>query len=395
MRSIRPQRPPFDRLRALRHNGGPDASHSAPPPETKEEGCTLPHARIGVIGVGTFGINHLRCFRQLGYGGVAELVAAADINEKLLAERQAEFGMKAYADYREMLEKEKLDGVTVVTPDPLHRDIVIACAEAGKHILCEKPLDVTVVGCQEMIDACAQNKVLLQVDFHKRFDEYHLEMRRKIANDDIGRIQYGYSHMEDRIEVPRDWFPGWARNSSPAWFLGIHFYDLARFLMEANGKRVWATGCKGKLQSLGVDTWDSIQAKVEFTNGACVAFDTSWILPDGFEAIVNQGIRLVGEQGLIECDSQDRGTVSCTESAGMATHNMSFLRPRVDKQGREVWDGYGIVSIADFAENVNVLLAGGKLADLAPYPSGTDGLEATRIAAGVHKSLEVGGIVEL
>jgi predicted dehydrogenase len=352
-------------------------------------------ARIGVIGVGTFGINHLRCFRQLGYLGIAELVAAADINEEVLAEREAEFGMKAYTDYEEMLAKEELDGVTVVTPDPLHKDIVIACAEAGKHILCEKPLDVTTDGCQEMIDAAASNNVLLQVDFHKRFDEYHLEMKSKIAAGDIGKVQYGYSHMEDRIEVPRDWFPGWARNSSPAWFLGIHFYDLARFLLEANGVRVWATGVKDKLVSLGVDTYDSIQAKVEFSSGACVAFDNAWILPDGFEAIVNQGIRLVGDKGMIECDSQDRGTVSCSEDAGMATHNMSFLRQRTDKQGREVWDGYGITSIADFAENVNVLLDGGKLEDLAPYPSGVDGLEATRIAAGVHESLEAGGIVEL
>ncbi|MGQ9730607.1 MAG: Gfo/Idh/MocA family protein [Candidatus Zipacnadales bacterium] len=355
----------------------------------------MAQARIGVIGVGTFGINHLRAFRQLGYVGVAELVAAADINEKLLEERQAEFGMRGYTDYTEMIEKEQLDGVTVVTPDPLHRDIVITCAEAGLHVLCEKPLDVTVDGCQQMIDACAKANVLLQVDFHKRFDEYHLEMKRKIAAGDIGKVQYGYSHMEDRIEVPRDWFPNWARNSSPAWFLGIHFYDLARFLLEADGVRVWATGAKNKLVGLGIDTYDSIQAKVEFNTGACITFDTAWILPDEFEAIVNQGIRLVGDKGMIECDSQDRGTVSCCEGIGMATHNMSFLRRREDKQGREVWDGYGIVSIADFAENVNVLLEGGRLADLAPYPSGIDGLEATRIAAGVHQSLERGGLVEL
>jgi len=352
-------------------------------------------ARIGVIGVGTFGINHLRTFRQLSYQGVAELVAAADVNEKLLAERRAEFGMRTYTDYREMLGKEQLDGVAVVTPDPLHRDIAIACAEAGKHVLCEKPLDMTVDGSQDMIDACARHKVLLQVDFHKRFDEYHREVKRKVANGDLGRVQYGYVHMEDRLEVPRDWFPGWAKRSSPAWFLGIHFYDLARFILEADGKRVWATGSKGKLQSLGIDTWDSIQAKVEFTNDACITFDTSWILPDQFEAVVNQGIRLVGEKGLIECDSQDRGMVSCSESDGMVTPNMGFLRARTDKQGREVWDGYGVASIADFAENVNVLLDGGKLKELAPYPSGNDGLEATRIAAGVHESLETGGIVEL
>jgi len=352
-------------------------------------------ARIGVIGIGTFGINHLRCFRQMGYAGEAQLVAAADVNEELLAERGQEFEFTPYSDYKEMLANEQLDGITVVTPDPYHRAIVIDVANAGVHILCEKPLDVTVAGCQEMIDAAAANDVLLQVDFHKRYDEYHIAMKQKIEAGDLGDIEYGYSHMEDRIEVPRDWFPGWAVNSSPGWFLGIHFYDLARFLMEADGIRAWATGYKGKLQSVGVDTWDSIAAKVEFDNGASVMFDTSWILPDTFEAVVNQGIRLVGTEGMMECDSQDRGTITCNYDDGMQTHNMSFLRQRFDKQGREVFEGYGMESIADFARNVNVLLDGGSLADLGNYPDGYDGLEATKIAAGVHQSIETGGIVEL
>ncbi len=358
----------------------------------------MAQCRVGVIGVGTFGINHLRCFRQLGYIGVAELVAAADINENLLEERRKEFTFTPYTDYREMIEKERLDAVTVVTPDPLHHDIVMYCAEHKLHILCEKPLDVTVEGCCEMTEAARRNNVLLQVDFHKRYDEYHIAMKQKIEAGDLGKIQYGYAHMEDRIEVPKDWFPGWAPKSSPAWFLGIHFYDLARFLMNnAKGVAVWATGAKGRLTSLGVDTWDSISAKVLFDNGATVAFDTSWILPYEFEAIVNQGIRLVGELGFLECDSQDRGTMTCctNDKPAMQTHNKSFLRQRYDKQGREIWEGYGMDSIADFAYNVNVLLEGGKIEDLGDYPSGEDGIEATKIAAGVHKSLETGGIVEL
>ena len=353
--------------------------------------------RIGIIGIGTFGINHLRCFRQLGYIGAAELVAAADLNESLLEERAKEFSFTPYKDYKEMIEKEDLDGVTIVTPDPFHHDIVMHCAEKGVHMLCEKPLDVTVEGCVEMTEAAEKAGVLLQVDFHKRYDEYHIAMKQKIDAGDLGKIQYGYSHMEDRIEVPKDWFPGWAPRSSPAWFLGIHFYDLARYLMGANGVSVWATGRKGRLSGLGVDTWDSVSAKVEFDNGACVAFDTSWILPYEFEAVVNQGIRLVGELGLLECDSQDRGTITCCagDKPGMQTHNKSFLRQKIDKQGREIFEGYGMESIADFAYNLNVLLDGGTIADLGDYPSGKDGIEATKIAAGVHKSIETGGIVTL
>ena len=67
-------------------------------------------ARIGVIGGGTFGINHLRAFRQLGYTGQAELVALADVNAELLHERLQEFPVRGYTDYREMLAQEHSTG---------------------------------------------------------------------------------------------------------------------------------------------------------------------------------------------------------------------------------------------------------------------------------------------
>ncbi len=358
----------------------------------------MAQARIGIVGLGTFGINHLRCFRQLGYQGVAKLVAGCDVNEQLLEQRRREFEFTPYTDYKEMLEKEELDAITVVTPDPFHKDIVLAGAEAGVHVMSEKPLDVTVEGCLEMIEACRKAGVLLMVDFHKRYDEYHVAMKQKIAAGDLGKIQYGYCHMEDRIEVPRDWFPNWAPHSSPAWFLGIHFVDLTRFLMGgAKGTAVWASGMKGKLSSLGVDTYDAVTFMVNFDNGATVVYNTAWHLPDAFEAVVNQGIRLVGTEGLMECDSQDRGTVTCCtgDTPGMQTHNMSFLRERYDKQGRQIFQGYGMESIADFAYNVNVLLEGGTIEDLGDYPSGEDGLEATKIIAAVHESIESGQIVQL
>ena len=79
--------------------------------------------RIGVVGVGTFGINHLRCFRQMGYNGTAQLVAAADLNPKLLEERAHEFGFTPYTDFRQMLAKEKLDGI--VAPQPFDRHGVL------------------------------------------------------------------------------------------------------------------------------------------------------------------------------------------------------------------------------------------------------------------------------
>ena len=199
-------------------------------------------ARIGVIGAGTFGINHLRAFRQLGFMGQAQLVALAELNEETLRNRLQEFPLRGYTDYREMLAHEDLDAVSIVTPDHLHCDIAVDCARAGKHVLVEKPLDVTVEGCRAMVDAAREAGVLLQVDFHKRYDPEHEQLQIAARNGDLGDILYGYAHMEDRIEVPVDWFPRWAGKSSPVWFLGVHFFDLVRWILGCNARRVFATG---------------------------------------------------------------------------------------------------------------------------------------------------------
>ncbi|MFV1966158.1 MAG: hypothetical protein ACC628_12105, partial [Pirellulaceae bacterium] len=158
----------------------------------------------------------------------------------------------------------------------------------------------------------------------------------------------------------------------------------------------FATGQRQHLKSLGVDTLDAVQAHVEFENGAGVCFETSWILPREFEAVVNQGMRLVGTKGLWEVDTQDRGAESCIGGTGMRTWNSSFLRECRDKRGRPHFRGYGVESIEDFALNVHFLLNGGSLDDLdGQHATGEDGLEVTKIAVAAHQSIESGAPVEL
>jgi predicted dehydrogenase len=353
--------------------------------------------KICVVGGGKFGLMHLRAFRQVERDGGCEFLALADINEALLEERKQEFGVRTYTDYCEMLDEEKPDGVTIATPDHLHREIALAAIERGVHVFVEKPLDVTADGCGEIMNAAAEKGLLLEVDFHKRYDPYHLELHRLAREGKLGEIEYGYAWMEDRIEVPRDWWPSWAGVSSPAWFLAIHMVDLFLWIAGTRGKSVYATGTRKKLPSIGVDAWDSISIAASLENDISFQCQVSWILPDAFEAIVNQGIRVVGTEGIMEIDSQDRGASSCFASDNrMATHNLGFFRETTDKTGRTVYGGYGIDAIADFAGNLAFLLGGGPLAELkGEYPDGTDGLEATRIVEAAHKSLDTGDLIQI
>jgi predicted dehydrogenase len=353
--------------------------------------------KVAVVGAGKFGTVHLNAFSQLSYSGVAELAAIAEANPQRAEDLRKEYSCPVYADVDEMLEKADIDAVSVATPDFLHKDVALAAARAGKHILVEKPLDVTVEGCDQIIQAAKDANVLLQVDFHKRYDPDHQAIEQRVQAGDLGDILYGSVYMEDRIEVPAEWFPHWAPKSSPAWFLGVHFYDLVRWIIKSDARSVYATGMKNTLlKDYGVDTYDCINAKVNFENGATFAFDTSWVIPKGFESVVNQAIRIVGTKGVFECDSQDRGSRSCSSEEGMRTYNNNFMREQKDKLGRKILKGYGVESIEDFAYNVGFLKNGGTIDKIEGcYASGEDGREVTRIAVAVHESAKTGKVVNL
>ena len=351
--------------------------------------------KVGIVGGGIFGQWHLKAFTQLQNEGKAELAALADIKEDAREKAASEYGLTPYEDYREMIEKEKLDAITVVTPDHLHADIAITGLEMGCHVLSEKPMATTMEDCRRMVEASknAPDRILM-VDYHKRLDMYHVELEHTIQKGDLGKIQYGYAYMEDRIEVSRDWFKAWPAGSSPFWFIGVHFVDLIRWLIKSDGSKVFATGRREKLKSLGLDFWDNLSAQIVFKSGATFTVDAGWTLPDGFEAIVNQGIRIIGTEGMFEIDSQDRGAGACLKGKTQQSYNLGVYSEKHSPDGKVIYGGYGIESIMEFGNHVNYVLNGGAISDLdGMYANADDGLEVSKICVGIHKSAEEEGTV--
>jgi len=108
----------------------------------RKDNKTTEPIRIGVIGTGRFGPNHLISFQQLERYSHIKLVAMADIDPLKSQQYAKEFGIKAYCDYQEMIEKERLTAVSIATPDHLHGDIAIYALKKGLHVFVEKPLEV-------------------------------------------------------------------------------------------------------------------------------------------------------------------------------------------------------------------------------------------------------------
>jgi predicted dehydrogenase len=351
---------------------------------------------LGVIGGGIWAQHHMNAARELEQEGQARLVGMASKTEETRDRVTAQYKIFGTTDYRELLRRDDVHAVSIVTPDHLHREMAIAAMNAGKHVIVEKPMDLTVEGCREMILAARKNRVLLFVDFHKRYDPVHQKARQLILQGKLGRIQYGYAYMEDKIIVPRDWFPKWAEKSTPFWFIGVHQVDLLRWSLKDEVVGVSARGFRGKLDSLGIPTYDSIHAELVFAGGAVFGVDISWILPDDFEALVNQGMRIVGSEGILELDTQDRGFKGSLKGERFQTFNLNAAHAVETRAGSLHHTGYFIEPVKDFLGLVGRLVNGAELDDVAKdYPSGEDGLEATRISLAVHQSVESGRPVEL
>ena len=355
-------------------------------------------SRVGVIGAGTYGENLIQAFYSAHAAGQIDFVSVADINPAALEKMKGLYGLRGYTDYKAMLDGEALDAVAVVTPDFLHKEITLEAARRKIHLLVQKPLATDVDEGREMIAAAEENNVMLYVDFHKRFDPAHIQLRQAVQSGKLGDIQYGYVCMEDKILIPSVWFKKWAQHSSPAWFLGTHFYDLLYWVLGTAPVRVYASGIRKKLLSMNIDSFDSIQAKFEYENGASITVDTSWILPNSFCSIVNQQIRLVGSDGIYEVDTQDRGVVACFESETFNNvvnpiGKYMDTKPIVGSMPR----GYTIESMLFFLDLI-IMMREGKatLKDLEGfYPTGREALISTQMCAAVHESVRQGKILDI
>jgi len=353
--------------------------------------------KIGIVGGGFFGEIHLKVFGQLEREGRCELVGLADVRPAQLRLRKKQYGVRTFKSHKELIAKAKPDAIAVVTPDHLHRKIAIDALNAGCHVLCEKPLDVTSAGAVEIVRTAKKNKRLLAVDFHKRHAPAHISLKQAVAAGDLGKIEYAYAWMEDRIEVPRDWWPEWSPKSSPMWFLGVHYIDVFRWMVgNPKAKSVYATGHRGKLKSAGVNAWDAIQAHITFEGDIQFTIQVSWILPETFEAIVDQGLRVVGTEGCMEVDGQYLGVRQCLKGELTQTKNHEFYHERIEHDGTVRYTGYGIDSIAEFCDMLNLLGIGYSLKEIAgQYASGAEAVEVVRIGEAAHKSIRTGRPVKL
>jgi predicted dehydrogenase len=247
--------------------------------------------KVGVIGLG-MGRWHLRCFKDTPE---AEIYAVADVKAEKLAEVKKEYEVPhAFEDYKKMLELKELDAVAIVTPNTLHKPMVLDAVKAGKHILCEKPMAMNAAEAQEMLDAANKANLKLMINFNQRFTPTAMYLKERIEAGELGEIYHGKTGW-----IRRGKYTGtlaWLAGEGGSWFctkklsgggalidIGVHVLDLAMWLMgDVQPVTVYgSTWTKFGPEVLGeknavmdVDDWAS--AYVKFDNGADLLVEASW-----------------------------------------------------------------------------------------------------------------------
>lgn len=348
--------------------------------------------RVGIVGAGFIAIRgHLPAYQNHPQ---TEVVALCDVNEARARAVADEHGIpRVFTDYHQMLETAELDIVTVCVPNALHAPVTIAALEAGAHVLCEKPMALTVSEAKAMLTAAERTGRKLAVGFHNRFRPESQALKTFVDQGTLGRIYYATVSLLRRSGIPGygSWFTNKELAGGGALIdNGVHGLDLALWLMghprpvSVQGATFSEFGPRRKgLGGWGADIYEGEQrfdvedlavAMVRFATGATLTIQTSWA---GYGAPEDR-LRLFGRQGGAEIDlsyhDAERRLRLFTDLHDHPVEITPDLRgPAVSPHERQV---------ANFVDSI--------LQDQEPLVTPQQGLLVIQIVENVYRSAETG-----
>ena len=258
--------------------------------------------RVGVIGLGV-GRGHVAGYQS---HPAAEVAAVADLNIDRLQDIADEYGVpKRYESGEEMLEAEKLDVVSVATPNKFHKPLTIAALRAGCHVLCEKPMAMSAAEARQMLAAAKKAGKRLMINFSFRFTDAADALRKQVDAGVLGEVYFARTVWHRRRGIPG--FGGWfttraLSGGGPLIDLGVHRIDLALWLM-GYPRPVWVLGSTydhigkalAKKARKKFDVEDLAAALIKFENGATLIAEASWAANIGERELMET--RILGSQG--------------------------------------------------------------------------------------------------
>ncbi|MBU3216359.1 Gfo/Idh/MocA family oxidoreductase [Clostridium estertheticum] len=250
--------------------------------------------RVGIIGCG--GIANGKHMPSLAKIAEIEMVAFCDIiieKAEIAAKEYGSIGAKVYTDYKELLKDDTIDVVHVCTPNRSHSSITIDVLEAGKHIMCEKPMAKTSLEAREMLEAAKRTGKKLTIGYQNRFRADSRYLKTTCENGGLGDIYFAKAHAIRRRAVPT-WgvfLNEFEQDGGPLIDIGTHALDLTLWMLD-NYKPKYVVGNvyhKLSKKENAANAWgpwepskftveDSAFGFITMENGATIVVESSWAL---------------------------------------------------------------------------------------------------------------------
>ncbi len=337
----------------------------------------------GVIGSG--GIARRRTIPEgIVPASNAELAVVFDTSPAANAEVARQFGARPAKSLEELLGTD-IDAVYVASPAAAHREHVAACAAAGKHVLCEKPLGLTTADAQAVIAACAKARVRLGTAFMMRFLSQHQAALRLVREGHLGTPVFARAQLSCWYPpIPGAWRQDPATGGGGSLMdMGGHCIDLLEMFFGG----VQSVSCLASRSVHGYASEDSAVASLRFEKGAIGVVDTFFCIPD---AASQNRLELYGSKGSILAS----GTIGQADHGEMTAH-LSDLPPGYDsRQARPSGEGLPInpeprntyrAEVEEFSQAI--------LEQREPSNDGPLGLRSQEVLAACYESAHTGKVV--
>ncbi|MBR5438209.1 MAG: inositol 2-dehydrogenase [Clostridia bacterium] len=328
---------------------------------------------IGIIGAGRIGKVHMQ---SITYNvPTAKVLGITDVFKDGLQELADKYGIeKVYNDYKEMLADKDIDAVLVCSSTDTHADISIEAAQAGKHVFCEKPVDLTPEKVKAVIEAVEKAGVKLQVDFNRRFDHNFAHVRSLINEGKVGNLELIIITSRDPEPPPAEYA---AVSGGMFLDMTIHDFDMARFLAGADVTEVYASATCLVDPAIGeAGDVDTAIINLKFENGALGVIDNSRRAAYGYD----QRIEVFGSLGAAMASNDTPTNVTVMNSDGVTTDKpLYFFLERYMQSFRD--------EMVQFVDAV--------LNDKPTPTTGLDGLNSILVALAAKKSVKEGRPVKI
>ena len=234
----------------------------------------------GVIGVGNMGRHHARNYAEIA--GI-NLVAVADTKEEIGEEIAAKHKARYYKDYKEMLEKEKLDVVTIAVPTKLHKSVALDCIAKKINIIIEKPIAANVREAKEIIQKAKQKGIKFTVGHIERFNPAVIKLKEMIDEGKLGKI---VSITALRLGP----MPNQIKDANVAIDIGVHDIDIMSWFYGSLPKKLIASGGN----ALNRIRQDHVEMFLDYGHGSGY-LSANWITP-----IKVRKLTVSGEKAYVE-----------------------------------------------------------------------------------------------